>query len=59
MGALSQKLLLKLLAQSNEGSEGQHVTALGCCSTILIDENTRHDKEDTTSEENDPSYMDR
>ena len=60
MGALLQKLLLKVLPQSNQGSAGQHVTSLGCCSTIQIDENTRHDKEDTTSEEeDDPSHMDR
>ena len=59
MGALLQKLLLKVLPQSNEGSEGQHVTALGCCSTMLMDENTRQDKEDIISEEDDSSYMDR
>ena len=61
MGALLQKLLLRVLPQSNEGSsEGQHVTAaLGCCSMIQIDENTRHDKEDLVSEEDDSSNMDR
>ena len=52
MGAL---LLLKVLPQSTESSEGQHVTALGCCSTILIDENTRQDEEDVISEE---GYLD-
>ena len=57
MGALLQRLLLKVLP---EGTEGQHVTAaLGCCSTMQIDENTHHDKEDLTSEEDDSSNMDR
>ena len=60
MGALLQKLLLKVLPQGKESSEGQHVTDLGCCSTILKDENTRHDEEDISSEEeDDPSHMDR
>ncbi len=60
MGALLQKLLLKVLPQSTESSEGQHVTAaLGCCSTIQIDENMRHDEEDIISEVDDSSYMDR
>ena len=58
MGALLQKLLLKVLPQSTESPEGHHVTALGCCSTKVIDENTRHDKEDIISEEDDSSNMD-
>ena len=61
MGALLQRLLLKVLPESTESqSERQHVTAaVGCCSTIQIDENMRHDEEDIISEVDDSSYMDR
>ena len=63
MGALLQRLLLRVLPEQKgtDGPERQHVTAaLGCCSTILIDENSmHHDKEDTTSEEDDSSDLDR
>ena len=45
MGGLLQKLLLKLLPKptstADSSAERQHVTAaLGCCSTIRIDEHT-------------------
>ena len=54
MGALLQRFLLRVLPESTDGqNEHQHVTAaLGCCSTILIDENSvHHEKENTTSED--------
>ena len=55
-----QKLLLRVLPDTSS-AERQHVTAaLGCCSTIRIDEheqeNTHHDKEHSSS--NDSSYLD-
>ena len=56
-----QKLLLKLLpetstADSSSSAERQHVTAaLGCCSTIHIDdhvdENAYYDKEDAAEDD--------
>ena len=57
-----QKLLLKLLpetgstADSSSSAERQHVTAaLGCCSTIRIDEhvdeNAHHNKEDAAEDD--------
>ena len=62
MGGLLQKLLLKLLPepQADSSAERQHVTAaLGCCSTIRIDEhvdeNAYYDKEDAA--ENDSSDL--
>ncbi len=68
MGALLQRLLLRVLPKSisSDGSaERQHVTAaLGCCSTIHIDEhidetrvdeNAHHDEEDIA--EGDSSYL--
>ena len=58
MGGLLQKLLLKLLPkpQADSIAERQHVTAaLGCCSTIRIDEhvdeNAHHDKEDAAEDD--------
>ena len=59
MGGLLQKLLLKLLPEpqaADSNAERQHVTAaLGCCSTIRIDEhfyeNAHHDKEDAAAED--------
>ena len=58
MGGLLQKLLLKLLPepQADSSAERQHVTAaLGCCSTIRIDEhvdeNAHHDKEDAAEDD--------
>ena len=58
MGGLLQKLLLKLLPepQADSSAERQRVTAaLGCCSTIRIDEhvdeNAHHDKEDAAEDD--------
>ena len=58
MGGLLQKLLLKLLPepQADSSSERQHVTAaLGCCSTIRIDEhvdeNAHHDKDEAAEDD--------
>ena len=64
MGALLQRLLLRVLPESipSDGSaERQHVTAaLGCCSTIHIDEhvdethvdeNAHHDQEDIAEDD--------
>ena len=62
MGGLLQKLLLRVLPDPS-GAERQHVTAaLGCCSTIRIDEheqeNTHPDiKEHSGSSEDDSSYL--
>ena len=61
MGALLQRLLLRALPESTpcDGSaERQHVTAaLGCCSTIhideRIDENAHHDKEVSADDSSD------
>ena len=61
MGALLQRLLLRVLPESipSDGSaERQHVTAaLGCCSTIHIDEhvdeNAHRDKEDSADDSSD------
>ena len=57
-----QKLLLRVLPDTSS-AERQHVTAaLGCCSTIRIDEhepeheNTHHDKEHSSSDES--SHLD-
>ena len=70
MGALLQRLLLRVLPPESIPSDGsaerQHVTAaLGCCSTIHIDEhvdethvdethvdeNAHHDKEDIAEDD--------
>ena len=70
MGGLLQKLLLKMLPEaasstadssSSSSAERKHMTAaLGCCSTIRIDdhvdENAYYDKEDA-AEEGDSSDM--
>ena len=59
MGALLQRLLLRVLPeeQGTDSPERQHVTAaLGCCSTILIDENSLHHDKDTR--EDDSSDLD-
>ena len=65
MGGLLQKLLLKVLPETStadsSSAERQHVTAaLGCCSTIRIDEhvdeNAYHDKDGIA--ENDSSDLD-
>ena len=63
MGGLLQKLLLRVLPDTSS-AERQHVTAaLGCCSTIRIDE---HEQEHThadlkehssSSAEDDSSYL--
>ena len=63
MGALLQRLLLRVLPEStpsDSSAERQDMTAaLGCCSTIHIDEhvdetpvdeNVHHDKEDIIAE---------
>ena len=57
-----QKLLLRVLPDTSS-AERQHVTAaLGCCSTIRINEheleheNMHHDKEHSSSD--DSSYLD-
>ena len=59
MGGLLHKLLLKLLPEpqaADSSADRQRVTAaLGCCSTIRIDEhvdeNAHHDKEDAAAED--------
>ena len=65
MGGLLQKLLLRVLPDTSS-AERQHVTAaLGCCSTIRIDEHEEHEntahhckERSSSSEEDDSSYLD-
>ena len=61
MGALLQKLLLRVFPDSTDSAdsaERRHVTAaVGCCSTITIEEDNADHGKESSEEENDSSYL--